>query len=186
MRTLGILTMFVVLITAVGFTGGEDEKTELSPFVENAVLQGLTAEQFPRGVAKEMLDNSDYWVGKCPICGPVQDGFTAYLASAPDESAESEAPRGVMEEFGDDDGNDADKRSMLQEMIDRYVTAHYTRLEMTVEESSAMQELLVGGRKRGMSLVQGTPGYTCPSCEGAADAIPAEATEAEEVLPTPE
>ncbi len=164
MRKLTLLILPIMFLSTLALAGG-DEKTDMATFLSKAIEIGLTNDQLSREVAEELLTNESNWSPKCTICKSVKKGFSAYLKSAPVDTLESELPRGVMEEFGDEDASPEDRKMILQEMVDRYVSNHFAKLEMTEEEEKAMRESLAKAKKENESA-NPTRGK-CPSCEGA-------------------
>ena len=167
MRKFAFLILPILFVATVGFTG-EDEKTDMNKFLEAAIMTGLTNEQFPRPVVKEFLGDRTYWVSKCPICRPVESAMKNYMSAAPIDSISGETPRGVMEEFESmEESTMEEKKRILLDLVDRYVQDHFKRLEFTEEERTAMEEKLMNGRKKGMSLASGGEGFFCAACDGA-------------------
>ena len=146
-----------------------------STFLRHAVVEGLTEDGADRVfVTESIAGKSDLFVEKCPICGPVRQGFQEYARGTPGgkPAAGPGLPKDIVDELRF--AARVARLNALERLVDRYVSRHYERLKMTAEERRRMQSALDDGKKEGMILKELGPnkgfGDFCPSCNGAAKA----------------
>jgi len=148
-------------------------------FLREAVVDGLKEDAADRTWVKERIaDQRTLFVLKCPICDPIREGFAVYGNSQPKETPVDPAGgKGVPKDIIDDLKTSVRLTQLkaLERLIDRYVSLHYKRLNMTAEERQAMHAALEDGKKQGMEMKDLGPqkkdfGDFCPSCNGAAKA----------------
>jgi hypothetical protein len=144
-------------------------------FLRKAVVEGLTEDGVDRVFVKESIaGRRDLFVEKCLICESVRTGFQDYASTAPAEKPASGPgiPKDIVDELRF--AARVARLNALERLVDRYVSRHYDRLQMTAEERRLMQTALEDGRKEGMILKELGPnkgfGDFCPSCNGAAKA----------------
>lgn len=145
-------------------------------FLRGAVVEGLKEDGADRAFVREsIVGKSELFVLKCPICEPVRKGFTEYGSAEPGEKPE--AGKGIPKDIADELRYAARvaRLNALERLVDRYVSRHYDRLQMSAEERRRMQTTLEEARKEGMRMKELGPtsktfGDFCPSCNGAAKA----------------
>ena len=179
--------MSLFLLTAIALTacGGESHGPQTGPrrmpigeFLRKAMEEGLNEDAADRLWVKERIaDQNGLFVLKCPICDPIRKGFAEYGKAQPKESPGAPAEgKGVPKDIVDDLNNSTRLTQLraLERLVDRYVSRHYERLGMNLEERRRMQAALEDGKKEGMRMKELGPqkdfGDFCPSCNGAAKA----------------
>lgn len=126
-------------------------------FLEQAVYHGAKRDGLSKEFVEILVKDNSLWVGKCPICMNVEDGFREYMAEA--------SGTGIPAPFAGADTQT--KKRFLQQMVDDYVQWYFTVLKVTDAERKALEEGMKDGRERGMSLANGGEGFFCASCDGA-------------------
>ncbi len=142
------------------------QKPDMGKFLFMAVLNGLHNDGVDLELAKDIATekHGSYFVGKCPVCGPVSSAFYAYY-----KGASSGWGKGLDEDTMKKLRSKKDKvRHMAFKMlVQKYVQARFANHKMTDAEKQAMRARLKNGRKRGMGVKSGSFGKFCPSCDGA-------------------
>ena len=154
----------------------QPRRIPIGEFVRQAVAEGLKEDAADRAWVKErFLDQDGLFVLKCPICEPTRRGFAEYGYAEPKLAPVAPAEgKGVPKDIVDDLKNPTRliQLKALERLVDRYVSRHYERLNMSAKERQAMHAMLEDGKKEGMAMKEYQKGFGdfCPSCNGAAKA----------------
>ncbi len=136
----------------------------MDQFLKEAILEGMKAEAFPLNHARWIVENQDvFFVGKCPICRPVESAIRDYIAAYVQKN--SNTPNEIID--GLVKGSKEDKQTAFSKIVSRYVDRYFKETGMNEREITDMQTKLEEGRKLGMNLKSGSFGPFCPSCDGA-------------------
>jgi len=153
-----------IAVTVQGKRQSVVKSTSMDDFLEEAMLKGMQAEGFPQNHARWIVENSDiFFVGKCPICMPIERGIRKYLEGYVQKTASipSELLDGLA--LGDKES----KQKTFSNLVNRYVERYFETLAMNAREKTDMLSQLEAARKVGMELKLANFGPFCPSCDGA-------------------
>ena len=142
----------------------ESAKTERSIFLKEAMYYGLQKDYFPKEAAASLLSEKSNWVGKCPICDNVKNGFDWCIKRNP-ASGKSKISEPFHTQLTSSD--EAIRKIALRDLVDRYIQQYYVVLDMTEGQRKNMVLQLEEGRKTGMERANGGEGFFCSSCDGA-------------------
>lgn len=174
----------LIVVSVLAACGGESAPVQAKPrpikpaeFLRAAVLEGLKEDLADRTFLKECFEKSGpMFVLKCPICEQVQAGLVAYLNPKDGEKAAPPVEgKGIPKDILVDLKSPIRTTQLkaFERLIDRYVSRHYERLQMSAEERQIMHATLEDWKKTGMEMkVAGRQKDFdfCPSCNGAAKA----------------
>jgi hypothetical protein len=139
-------------------------------FVYFAVLEGLWEEGADRPMPEALLNNPwKVFVPKCPICMPVMEACRSYVKDIPRIVVADASGTGFPNEVktGLKSSDRAAQLKALESMVQRYVSRRFDRTVMNPDERTGMTNLLLMGKKTGMTMKEQSFGDFCPSCNGA-------------------
>jgi len=157
----------------------------LDRFLFLATFEGLCEDSISDAAAKAALEQYEKgryvnFVYACPVCSPVVEGFRAYLlrreiyyARKGDPflgGGEDDVSRGLAGRLAAEDR--ADRGAALHDLVARWTERHMERLRLTDAERAEWRQQFAQGRKKGMSQLPNSEGFSfksCPSCDGAAE-----------------
>lgn len=143
-------------------------RDDVTQFLIGAIFEGLVEDWPDPGLLQPIVENRDvHFVAKCPNCGGVFDGMNAYVQMRPKTSSTHEVrfPKELSD--GLKDPERAVRLKVIEGLVDRYVTRHFERLDLTSGEKKSMQSWLIMGKKYGLTVKEEKFGDYCPSCSGA-------------------
>ena len=144
----------------------QNMEIEMDDFLKDAITYGLEKDKFPKNLVKDILENSgEYFVGKCPICTPVERGFRNYKNNENTDAGKNKLEKSLLKQFKSQDKTA--RHEALKIIINKYVSQYYQVKNMNEEEMARMDGLLEEGRKTGMERKKDSFGNFCPSCDGA-------------------
>ena len=75
-----LVLLFLTASCSLCFSQSDpDPYTDMDVFLSQGISDGLLADNFPKKVAQKILDTNELWIGKCPICDNVRNGFHTYI-----------------------------------------------------------------------------------------------------------
>ncbi len=153
-----------IAVTVQGKRHNAIKTVSMVEFLKQAMLEGMKAEAFPLNHARWIVENQDvFFVGKCPICKPVESAIRSYLNVY--EQKTSTIPNEIID--GLVKGSKEDKQKAFSQIVNRYVDRYFVESGMNEREITAMKNKLEEGRKSGMNVKSASFGPFCPSCDGA-------------------
>ena len=141
-------------------------------FVYFAVLEGVWEEGADRPMLETLLhDPWKVFVPKCPICTPVMEACRSFVKDIPRIVVADASGTGFPNEIktGLKSPDRAAQLKAPESMVQRYVSRRFERTMMTPGEKTQMSNLLLMGKKAGMTMKEQSFGDFCPSCNGATD-----------------
>jgi hypothetical protein len=142
------------------------QEADMNPnsFLRTAIETGLRQDKFPLEMVQKILDNQPiFFVGKCPICTPVKQGFADY-ARTKTTFKKTKTPQTILENLAS-----ADKTTQqigLRELVERYTSKAFQKLDASPEIKAKLKQDLEKDRKIGMGRKSDSFGDFCPSCDG--------------------
>jgi hypothetical protein len=153
-----------IAITVQGKRQSVVKSKSMEEFLEEAMLKGMQADGFPQNHARWIAENTDvFFVGKCPICMPVERGIRKYLDSYVQKT--STVPAELLDGLAL--GDKEKKQKTFSNLVNRYVERYFEELAMNAREKTDMLSQLEAARKVGMERKTASFGTFCPSCDGA-------------------
>lgn len=146
-----------------------DPRIHMDAFLRDAVEHGLKMDAFPRDLAVALSENRELWVGKCPICMPVEQGFRKYATNFHPSVKRRVSAKTIAVLKGEDV---VAAKGALQKLVTKYTRKYYKVLGMDKAQRAAMVDKLVQGREQGMNRANGGEDFFCASCDGACSIKP--------------
>jgi len=143
-------------------------RDDMTQFLIGAIFEGLVEDWPDPALLQPILEKRDaHFVAECPNCTRVFDGLNAYVHLRSTASSPHEVR--FPGELGDGlrDPDRAVRLKAIEALVERYVTRHFERLDMTAGEKNSMKNLLIMGRTYGITVKKEEFGDYCPSCSGA-------------------
>jgi len=141
-----------------------DGNISMDQFLADAVYYGLQSDAAPKEVVNKVVEGN-LFVSKCPICRPVERGFSRHMDNLPTIKVKRDKNSVVAKMMNADSREE--QQNALRDMIAEYIDNYYEALQFTDEAKAKMAEELEAGRKKGMSYKREDFGKFCPSCDGA-------------------
>lgn len=138
-------------------------------FLTLAVKRGLYLDGIGSRLAMDIHDERGgrLWVGKCPICGPVQDAFRVHAGFVQADNLGHNLAGAALHPIAEAlDANQEVRHRALGQAVNRWVKDATRAFEVSDADQKRLQQELAGDRKQGMSLKPDAFMY-CPSCDGA-------------------
>lgn len=156
--------LFVVFLVGKPAFSQDAPKIDAQNFVTNAVFEGLSQDKFPVALAERIMQNGNvFFVTKCPICMPTQEGFRKYL-KIKTKFSKTKTPKKILQGF--DSPDKTIQQTALRDLMERYVSKAYKKSNASKESLEALKITLEENRKTGMKRKKDSFGNFCPSCEG--------------------
>jgi hypothetical protein len=138
----------------------------MTRFITDAVTRGLERDGVPREFAAQLARNTDY-LGKCMLCNATHAAFVHYA-----KWTDQPAGKGLKEDLRVrlSSAEVKVRHEALRELVQGYMERAYADVKMTDAERAAMRAAIDKHRNLGGGLPRGQT--FCPSCDGAACALP--------------
>lgn len=135
-----LLTSLLLLLFFTVSSQAQNRKIGMEEFLQGAIMTGLKKDVFPLDLCKFILDNREkYFVGKCPICSPVEYAFNAYK-SLGQQKGKCKINNKQSQLLQSKD--QLTRHLAFQKLINGYVLQQYKNLKMSKEEIIQMEEQL--------------------------------------------